>query len=302
MTPGGGRLILKIGICLPRGNDMHHKELTAALLFLIATLPLYAQKNTEAPEAITNNAAAPQKAAAPAPAAPPAAPAASPVTPAVFESAWKDATADEKAAFLEATPEICDRVKEKWDTTPSKQRVLLLKGVASLANRPLKHQWAEATPEERVAFLSTIPPLRRRLKENWDLLTPEQKRQFVTKRPYSGRTKLHHGWTDATPEEQTAFLASQLDLSRGMARIWELAATSPVKSWKNSSPEEQTKFLQMNFYIHENLQKRWQEISPTARAALVRRWPGWKIKSLAIPAAAGSPATAKSGAPMKKLE
>lgn len=257
--------------------------LAAVLLASTLTFPLSADEEEAAvPPEIEIRETAPGKLEA---VAPPA--------PAVFSSGWKEASADEKTAFMDAYPEIRSKVQEKWDKATAQQRKDLLKRQAQLANRPLRHRWSEATPEERVAFLSTVPDMRARLQEQWELLTPDQKLQITKKRPYAGRVALYHSWADATGEEKAAFLESQPDLRRGAGQAWGIVSTSGHTTWNEATPEEKSQFLEGGSQLQDKVRERWKEVNPQDRARLVQKWSGWKLKpTIASKPAAGKPATA----------
>lgn len=217
------------------------------------------------------------------------------ISPIVFETSWQDATADEKTAFLEANPEIREKIQLKWERTSPSQRKSLLKKYA-LGNRPLKHKWQDATPEEKIAFLGTEPEVRQRLKENWELLTQDQRLQLVRRRPSIARRALHHSWADATPEEKAAFLESQLDLRKILEKAWSLAAgsASTYKSWDQAAPGEHSQFIRDISAALDAARLRWDQSDPMVRTHSIRKWVGWKLKPAEPAPAAHSPAASGS--------
>lgn len=212
----------------------------------------------------------------------------------VFETNWQDATVDEKTAFLEASPEMREKIQAKWERASPAQRKNLLKKY-SVGSRPLKHAWKDAAPEEKIAFLGTEPEVRQRIKETWEMLTQNQRLQLVRKRPAIIRKALHHSWTDATPEEKAAFMESQLDIRKNLEKAWSLAAgeTSAYKSWEQAGPGERAQFLSSVSTALDMARARWDRLDPAARGYQIRKWAGWKLKPAPPPSPQESAPKAK---------
>ncbi|MBI4376572.1 MAG: hypothetical protein HY549_08995 [Elusimicrobia bacterium] len=205
----------------------------------------------------------------------PAAPAERPL----FSGSWKDANVEERSAFLEASPELKVKVQEKWDKSNPKQRQQAVKNHPLLGKRSLKHKWADATPEEKAAFLNSLPEVRQRVKESWDLLTPEQRTELVLKRPSARRNALHHGWSEATREERLAFVESQPDIRSRLSKMWQIAAAAQGKAWAEAG-DDKMRFFELSLGIQGEVENRWKKLTPAQRAQAVNRWPHWKLRKL----------------------
>jgi 2-oxo-4-hydroxy-4-carboxy--5-ureidoimidazoline (OHCU) decarboxylase len=244
------------------------------------------------------------KAAEPAPAAaeparaetaePTKAPAAKAVPRSPFQGSWQEASADEKALFLEAFGESSRVVQERWDKATPDERKRILRAHPLLGARPMKHRWAAATPEERAAFLEVTPKMVQKIKEAWENATPEQRKLLALEHPYFARKAFHHAWTQATPQEKVAFLVAhpalygELRARWAGATAWQkqwYARTYPgmeslasSKPWAETATEERALFLEANPGIAEKARDAWQKTQPEMRATLVRKWQGWPLK------------------------
>ena len=230
--------------------------------------------------------------AAPAPAAPAEAhkpPAARTAAQGPFQSRWQDASADEKALFLEAFGESSKAVVERWDKATPEQRQKIVRADPLIGARALKHRWASATPEERAAFLEATGRIAQKMKEAWDNATPEQRKMLALEHPYFARKAFHHAWMQATPQEKIAFLAAHAALNAELKARWTGATAAQKawyaknypglesKNWADFTTEERALFLEANPAIAAKARGAWQNTQPDARAALVRRWQGWPL-------------------------
>src|SRR5712671_2612893 len=257
-----------------------------------------------ATSATTPEESAPAKASEPAQAAPEPArvemaepqktPAAKPAPRLPFQGSWQEASADEKALFLEAFGESSKTVQERWDKATPEERKKILRAHPLLGARPMKHRWAAATPEERAAFLEATPRMVQKIKEAWENATPEQRKLLALEHPYFARKALHHAWTQATPQEKLAFVVAHPPLYGELKAKW-IGATAWQKQWfvKNypgmeslassrpwaeTTTEERALFLEANPAIAEKARDAWQKTQPEMRAALARKWQGWPLK------------------------
>ena len=248
-----------------------------------------------APEAKPAEAApAPAEPARAEKAEPEKAPAARAAHRAPFQGSWLEASADEKALFLEAFGESSRAVQERWDKATPDERKKILRAHPLLGARTMKHRWATATPEERAAFLEATPRMVQKIKEAWENATPEQRKLLALEHPYFARKALHHAWTQATPQEKVAFLVASPPLYGELKARWagatawqkqwfvknypgmESLATS--KAWAETSTEERALFLEANPVVAEKARDAWQKMQPEMRATVARKWQGWPLK------------------------
>ncbi|HWE23713.1 MAG TPA: hypothetical protein VG496_07205, partial [Myxococcales bacterium] len=220
-------------------------------------------------EAAEPEKAAPAKTAAPGP----------------FQASWQDASADEKALFLESFGESGKAVQERWDKASPEERKKILRANPLLSARPLKHRWVAATPEERAAFLDATPKVAQKIKEAWENATPEQRKLLALEHPYFARKAFHHAWSQATPQEKIAFVIAQPALYAELRGKWSgasaaqkqwyvknypgVASLAASKSWPEISTEERAEFLEANPAIAEKARESWQKMQPEMRATVV---------------------------------
>jgi len=211
-----------------------------------------------------------------------------------FQGSWQDASADEKALFLESFGESSRVVQERWDKATPDERKKILRAHPLLGARLMKHRWAAATPEERAAFLEATPRMVQKIKEAWDNATPEQRKLLALEHPYFARKALHHAWTQATPQEKLAFLVahpplySELRARWAGATAWQkqwfaknypgMESLTSSRPWAETTTEERALFLEVNPGIAEKAREAWQKTQPEMRATLVRKWQGWPLK------------------------
>src|SRR5207248_321965 len=208
---------------------------------------------------------------------------------------WQDASADEKALFLETFGESSKMVQERWDKATPDERRKILRSHPLLTARTLKHRWATATPEERAAFMEAGPKVALKIKEAWENATPEQRKLLALDHPYFARKALHHAWTQATPQEKIAFVVAHPSLYGELRARWAGATASQKqwyvknypgveslassKAWAETGTEERAAFLEANPAIADKTREAWQKMQPETRATLVRRWQGWPLKA-----------------------
>ena len=213
-----------------------------------------------------------------------------------FEGEWADASADEKAAFLEIYGESRDFVQKEWDKASPEVRRKVLAGHPLIGARSLKHHWVSATPEERAAFLEAHPKTAAKVKKGWDEATPDQRRTLSKEHPYFARKAMYHSWMEATPREKIAFLDSQTKLKAELRNRWAMSskaqkqwysknypglnALSEGKNFGQASVEERALFLEANPSVSQKAREAWQKTGPEARAELVRKWGGWPLRYL----------------------
>ena len=216
------------------------------------------------------------------------------VARAPFQGSWHDASADEKALFLEAFGESTRAVQERWDKAKPDERKKILRAHPLLGARALNHRWAAATPEERAAFLEASPKTVQKIKEAWEKATPEQRKLLALEHPYFARKALHHAWTQATPQEKVAFLVAHPALYGDLRARWAGATASQKewfvknypgmeslassRGWAQITTEERALFLEANPGIAEKAREAWQKTQPEMRATLARKWQGWPLK------------------------
>ena len=109
------------------------------------------------------------------------APAAKAVAHGPFQGSWQDASADEKALFLESFGESGKAIQERWDKASPEERRKILRANPLLSARPMKHRWVAATPEERAAFLEANPAIADKAREAWQKMQPEMRATLVRK-------------------------------------------------------------------------------------------------------------------------
>ena len=216
------------------------------------------------------------------------------VARAPFAGGWQEASADEKALFLEAFGESSRVVQERWDKATPDERKKVLRGHPLLGARTMKHRWSAATPEERAAFLEASPRTVQKIKEAWESATPEQRKLLALEHPYFARKAFHHPWTQATPQEKVAFLVAHPPLYGELKARWAGATASQKqwfvknypgmeslassRAWAETTTEERALFLEANPGIAEKARDAWQKAQPEARATLARKWQGWPLK------------------------
>ena len=221
-------------------------------------------------------------------------PAAKAVPRGPFQGSWQEASADEKALFLEAFGESSRVVQERWDKATPDERKKILRANPLLGARALKHRWVTATPEERAAFLEATPRMVQKIKEAWENATPEQRKLLALEHPYFARKAFHHAWTQATPQEKVAFLVAHPPLYGELRARWAGATASQKqwfaknypgmesltssKPWAETTTEERALFLEANPGIAEKAREAWQKTQPEMRATLARKWQGWPLK------------------------
>jgi 2-oxo-4-hydroxy-4-carboxy--5-ureidoimidazoline (OHCU) decarboxylase len=155
---------------------------------------------------------------------------------------WAAATPEERAAFLEATAKVAQKIKEAWENATPEQRKLLALEHPYFARKAFHHAWSQATPQEKVAFLVAHPALYGELKSRWSSATAVQKQWYV--KNYPG--------------------------------VESLAA---AKAWAETSTEERAAFLEANPAIADKARETWQKMQPEMRATAVRKWQGWPLKA-----------------------
>jgi len=201
--------------------------------------------------------------------------------PVVFQSAWADASADEKALFLEAFGESSKSLQERWDKATPEERRKVLRAHPLLSARPLKHRWVSATPEERAAFLEATPRVVGKVREAWGGASPEQRKLLALEHPYFARKAFHHGWMETTPQEKIAFLSAHPALHAELKARWTGASAAQRQwyarnypgidllagggHWADTSTEERALFLQANPAISEKVRDAWQKTQPEMR-------------------------------------
>ena len=216
-------------------------------------------------------------------------------SPVAFQTAWVDASADEKALFLEAFGESSKSLQERWDKATPEERRKIFRAHPLLSARPLKHRWASATPEERAAFLEATPRIVGKVREAWDSASPEQRKMLALEHPYFARKAFHHGWMETTPQEKIAFLSAHPALHAELKARWTGASAAQKQwyarnypgidslasggHWGDASTEERALFLQANPAISEKVRDAWQKTQPEMRAAMVRKWQGWPLRA-----------------------
>ncbi len=247
---------------------------------------------SKAVEAAPPSAAEPVRAeAAEAEKAPPAK--AAPQGP--FQTSWQEASADEKALFLEAFGESSKLVQERWDKATSDERRKVLRAHPLLGARAMKHRWISATPEERAAFLEATPRTVQKVKEAWENATPEQRKMLALEHPYFARKAFHHAWTQATPQERIAFLVANPALHAELkarwvgANAWQrqwyvknypgIESLAAARHWAEITTEQRAIFLEANPAIEDRVREAWQKTQPETRATLARKWQGWPLKA-----------------------
>lgn len=212
-----------------------------------------------------------------------------------FQGSWQEASADEKALFLEAFGESGKAIQERWDKASPEERRKILRANPLLSARPMKHRWVAATPEERAAFLEATPKVAQKIKEAWENATPEQRKLLSLEHPYFARKAFHHGWTQTTPQEKIAFVIGHPALYSELRSKWAGAtaaqkqwyvknypgveALASSKPWAEISTEERATFLEANPAIADKAREAWQKMPPEMRATLVRKWQGWPLKA-----------------------
>ena len=212
-----------------------------------------------------------------------------------FQGSWQEASADEKALFLEAFGESSKTIQERWDKATPEERHKILRAHPLLSARAMKHRWSAATPEERAAFLEATGKVAQKIKEAWENATPEQRKLLALEHPYFARKALHHAWTQATPQEKIAFLVAHPALYGELKSRWSSANATQkqwyvknypgvesllaAKPWAETSTEERSAFLDANPAIADKAREAWQKMQPEMRATLVRKWQGWPLKA-----------------------
>jgi len=232
-----------------------------------------------------------------------------------FEGEWADASADEKAAFLEVYGESRDAIQKDWDKASPELRKKILSGNPLLFARALKHHWVSATPEERAAFLEAHPKTAAKIKKGWDEATPDQRRTLSKEHPYFARKAMYHTWMEATPREKVAFLGAFPKLHAELHGRWSGATKAQKqwyaknypglnvlvegKTWGQTSPEERALFLDANPNVAEKARDAWQKTPPEKRADIVRQWAGWPLRYLGPKTPKVAKASSTSGSKKK---
>jgi hypothetical protein len=212
-----------------------------------------------------------------------------------FQVSWQEASADEKALFLESFGESSKSIQERWDKASAEERKKILRANPLLSARPMKHRWVAATPEERAAFLEASPKAVQKIREAWENATPEQRKLLALEHPYFARKAFHHGWSQATPQEKVAFVIAFPALYSELRGKWSgasaaqkqwytknypgIEALASSKAWAEIPTEERAAFLEANPAISEKAREAWQKMPPEMRATLVRKWQGWPLKA-----------------------
>ena len=155
---------------------------------------------------------------------------------------WVSATPEERAAFLDATPRTMQKVKEAWEKASPEQRKMLALEHPYFARKAFHHGWMQASPQEKIAFVSALPTVHAELKARWTGATTWQKQWYA--RNYPGVESLGNG-----------------------------------KHWADTSTEERALFLEANPAIAEKARESWQRMQPDLRAAMVRKWQGWPLRA-----------------------
>jgi len=155
---------------------------------------------------------------------------------------WASATPEERAAFLEASPRTMQKVKEAWENATPEQRKMLALEHPYFARKAFHHGWMQATPQEKIAFVSALPTVQAELKARWTGATTWQKQWYA--RNYPGVESLATG-----------------------------------KHWADISTEERAVFLEANPATAEKARESWQKMQPELRAAMVRKWQGWPLRA-----------------------
>jgi len=211
-----------------------------------------------------------------------------------FQSSWDQASADEKALFLEAFGESGKVVQERWDKATPEERRKILRAHPLLSARPMKHRWVSATPEERAAFLETSPKTVQKVREAWENASPEQRKMLSLEHPYFARKSLQHAWSQTTPQEKVAFLVAHPQLYTELKARWTgatawqkqwyarnypgLDSLAGSRHWAETTTEERALFLEANPGVEEKVRDDWQKTQPELRATAVRKWIGWPLK------------------------
>jgi hypothetical protein len=223
------------------------------------------------------------------------APAAKVVVRGAFQGSWQEASADEKALFLEAFGESGKAIQERWDKASPEERKKILRANPLLSARPMKHRWGATTPEERAAFLEATPRVAQKIKEAWENASHEQRKLLALEHPYFARKAFHHAWTQATPQEKIAFVIAHPALYAELRAKWSGAtaaqkqwyaknypgveALASSKPWAEISTEERAAFIEANPGIADKARDAWQKTQPEMRATLARKWQGWPLKA-----------------------
>jgi hypothetical protein len=212
-----------------------------------------------------------------------------------FQGTWQEASADEKALFLEAFGESSKAIQERWDKASPEERKKIVRANPLLSARPMKHRWAACTPEERAAVLEGTPKVAQKIKDAWEKATPEQRKLLALEHPYFARKAFHHGWAQATPQEKIAFVIAHPALYTELRGKWSgataaqkqwyaknypgLEALAISKPWAEISTEERAAFLEANPATAEKAREAWAKTQPEMRATLARKWQGWPLKA-----------------------